>query len=140
MRNEDGITLLETIMLMAIIGMLAALSIPRAGSIAGYAAHATARQLIADMRYTRGQAIATTKNHVLRFYTGHTEYKIFSVDGGAEEQVGRTRKIRDNVACSGPDEIVFYPFGDADSAGVISLVGAEDQYDINIVAATGRVY
>ena len=67
MRSEDGITLLETIMLIAIIGMLAALSIPRTGSVAGYAAHATARQIIADMRYTRGRAIATTKNHVLRF-------------------------------------------------------------------------
>jgi len=140
MRSEDGITLLETIMLIAIIGMLAILSIPRSGSIAGHAAHTTARQLIADMRYTRGLAIATAKTHVLRFSAGYTEYTIFNVDGKKEEQVGETREIRSNVACSGPDQIIIYSFGNADSSGIISVVGAEDQYDISIVAATGRVY
>lgn len=141
--REQGVTLLEVIMLVAIIGMLAAMSIPRIGSMAGYAAHATARQIIADMRYTRGQAISTAKDHIVRFSPSggpHTGYSIFRVEDAVEEQVGQTRQIRDQVSCSGPDEFTFYPFGNASSDGTISLVGAEDQYDINVIAATGRVY
>ena len=143
MHSEHGVTFLEVVMLIAIIGILVALSIPRIGSVAEYAAHTTARQIIADMRYTRGQAISTAKDHIVRFSPSgglHTEYSIFRVEGAIEEQVGQTRQIRDQVVCSGPDEFTFHPFGNASSSGTISLVGAEDQYDVNVVVATGRVY
>ncbi len=143
MNNQRGVTILEVVMLIAIIGMLSALAIPRIGSIAEYAAHTTARQIIADMRYARMQAISTAKDHIVRFSPSggsHTEYGIFRVEGEVEEQVGQTKQIREEVTCSGPDEFTFYPFGNASSNDTISLVGATDQYDVNVVATTGRVY
>ncbi len=143
MREEHGITLLEVIMVIAIVGILAVMAIPRIGSVAEYAAHAAARQIIADMRYTRGQAISTSKDHIMRFSPSggiHTEYSIFRVEGMVEEQVGQIRQIPEGIACSGPDEFTFHPFGNISGDGVISLVAAGDQYDVNVVATTGRVY
>lgn len=143
MRSERGVTLLEVLMLIVIIGILTAVTMPRIGSTDGQAARTTARQIITDMRYARGLAVSACKDHIVRFSpTGgaHTEYTILCVEGATEEQVGQTRQIREQVTCTGPDEFTFYPIGNVSSNGTISLTAGDNQYDVSVVAATGRVY
>ena len=143
MRDQSGVTLLETIMLIAIIGMFTVMSIPRIGTTDKQSAHAVARRIIADMRYARQLAVSDASNHIVRFSPAvgsHTEYRILRVAGETEELVGQIKQIPVEITCAGPEEFTFTPLGSATSNGLISLTGGGGQYDINVVATTGRVY
>lgn len=141
--NEYGFTLIETLVLIIFIGILTAISIPRIGSIGMQAARATSRQVMADMRYTRRLAISSARNHIIRFSPSggtHTSYSIFRVDEAGETLVGCAKQIREEVTCTGPDEFIFYPFGNASTNGTVSLIAESEQFDVHVVATTGRVH
>ena len=143
MHDQSGVTLLEAIMLIAIIGMFTVMSIPKTSSIDKQTAHAVARRIIADMRYARQLAVSAAGNHIVRFSPAegsHTEYRILRVEGENEELVGQIKQIPAKLTCAGPEEVTFTSLGSATSNGVISLTGGGDQYDINVIAATGRIY
>ena len=141
MNNERGVTLTEVIMIIGIIGMLAAMSIPRTGGQAldKYTAYTATHRIITDIRYARRLAITTGKNHVVRFSpTGgpYTEYKIFRTEGAGETQVGEPKQIPEQITCTGTEEFTFQPLGNASSDGTVSLSAGSDQYDVNIITAT----
>ncbi len=143
MNNQSGVTLLEAIMLIAIIGMFTVMSIPRIGSIDKHNAHTVERQIIADMRYARQLAISSADNHIMRFFPAggpYTEYSLFRVEGEMEELVGQINQLPAEITCTGPEEFIFTPLGSITSEDVISINGGGNEYNINVIAATGRVY
>jgi len=142
--SMHGFTIIEAIMIIAIIGILSVMSIPRIGSFGKNKAYIAARRVVADMRYTRRLAITKAQDHVVAFSPSggpYTEYSILRGGG----QVGETRQIPDEVACSGNEQFTFEPLGNAlsdgaSSDGMVSLISGSHQYDVNVIAATGRVY
>jgi type II secretory pathway pseudopilin PulG len=137
---ENGVTLIEVMMIIAIIGMLTAMSIPRVGeSLGEHAALTAARRIIADMRYARRLAITKANDHIVRFSPAggpYTGYGIFR-DG---VQVGEIRQIPERVTCTGTEEFTFQMLGNASSDGAVSLSAGDSQYDVNVIATTGRAY
>ena len=143
MYDERGVTLLEVIVIIAVIGVLAVMSIPRLSPMGRNAARIASRQIIADMRYARQLAVSAAKNHIVRFSPAggpYTGYSIIRVEGAVETPVGETRQIPAQVNCTGSDEFTFSPLGAASMDGTISLAADGDQYDVNVIGATGRVY
>lgn len=143
MNNRNGFTIIELVAIIAVIGILMAISLPRLGAIGKSTARTTSRQLVADIRYVRRLAITGAKNHIVRFYPAggpYDEYKFFRKDGVLEEQVDEPRQIPEQISCTGTEELTFNPFGYASGSGLISISADGDQYDVNVVAATGRVY
>ncbi len=143
MNDEHGFTIIEFLAIIAIIGILAVMAIPRLGTLGKGVAQTTARRLVADMRYARRLAIAGAKDHIVRFYPAggpYDEYRFFRKEGAIETQVGESRQISGKVVCTGTEELTFYPLGHTSSSGMISLSAEGDQYDVNVIAATGRVY
>lgn len=143
MNKEHGFTIIELVAIIAIIGILVVMSVPRLGAFGKSEARATSRQIIADMRYARRLAIATAKNHIVRFYPSggpYSEYRFFRIDGETEEQVGEVRQISEQIICTGTEEITFNPLGYTSGSALISLRVGEEEYEVNVVAATGRVY
>ena len=143
MNDEHGFTIIEFLAIIAVIGILAVMAIPRIGTLGKSSAKTTARQLAADMRYARRLAIAGAKDHIVRFYPAggpYDEYRIFQKEGAIETQVGESRQISNKVVCTGIEELTFYPLGHTSNSGMISFSAEGDQYDVNVIAVTGRVY
>jgi Tfp pilus assembly protein PilE len=143
-RRSNGFTVIELIMIVAIIGVLCIMSIPRIGSFGKNQAHIAARRIVADMRYTRRLAITNAQDYTVEFSPSGGPYTEYCILKGAA-QVGETRQIPTGVTCSGTEQFTFESLGNAlsdgtSSDGMVSLVAGSDQYDVNVIAITGRAY
>ena len=141
---SDGYSLLEILLVVTIIGIFASVAVPYFGTglMQRMNTYTTARQIASDLTYTRTLAVAANKNHILRFYPAespYTQYKIFLSDGG-EVQVGHTREIDGNIVCTGGREYTFEPLGNATADGMLSVTSGTYQYDVKVIAVTGRTY
>jgi hypothetical protein len=143
MNNRHGYTIIEIVAIIAVIGILIAIALPRFGAVSKNIARTTSRQIMSDIRYVRRLAIASAKDHIIRFYPAggpYNEYRLFRKERMLEEQLGEPKQIPEQIICTGTEELTFNPFGYASGSGIISLIADGDQYDVNVVAATGRVY
>jgi len=141
--GDLGFTTIEALMVVVLIGVLTMISVIRIGTLGRPTAYTTARQLVADLRQARSLAITSAKSHIVRLYPSggpYSEYKTFRSEIGGEVQVGVTRQISNKIACTGTGEFTFQSLGNATSDGTVVLVSAGRQYDVNIIAATGRAY
>jgi len=141
MHKERGVTLIEVMMLIATIGMLTVMAIPRTVHMDKHTAYTVAHRLAVDIRYARRLAITNAKDHIVRFspiggpYTG---YRILRKEDAGETQVGEFRWIPERITCTGTEEFTFQPRGNASSDGTVSLSAGSNQYNVNVIATTGR--
>ena len=103
MNDEHGFTIIEFLAIIAIIGILVVMAVPRLGTLGKSVAQTTARRLVADMRYARRLAIASAKDHIVRFYPPggpYDEYRFFRKEGAMEEQVGESGRSQRKLSVS----------------------------------------
>jgi len=83
LRRRKGFTLVETIVVMAIIGIASAIAIPQMGVLVdGYRLDGAARLIWADLQNARMTAIKENRSISAQFdYLAHT-YSVFRVDTG----------------------------------------------------------
>ncbi|MEW6213994.1 MAG: GspH/FimT family protein [Nitrospirota bacterium] len=83
MHRQDGITLIELIIIIAIIGILAALGVPEINRFsADYKVRSCATDLIQNMRVARAMAIKENRQYLIVFDTTNNRYMIgFDGDG-----------------------------------------------------------
>jgi len=141
---SDGYSLIEILLVVTIIGIFASVAVPYfgAGLLRRMDAYTTARQIASDLMYARTLAVTNNKDHILRFYpvaSPYNQYKIFSSDDG-ETQVGHTREVDDNVVWTGDREYTFEPLGNATADATLSVTSGTYQYDVKVIAITGRTY
>ena len=143
--NEYGFTLIESALIVLIIGMLAVIAIPKILSTDKYVVYTTSRQIMADMRYARSLAISRAEDYIVRFSPSggpYTIYQILPAAGGSPE---KTMEISDQVTCiplgGFSDDLLFTVLGSAATGGqIISVSGGGNNIDISVISATGRVY
>jgi prepilin-type N-terminal cleavage/methylation domain-containing protein len=125
MRNEKGFTLLELLTVGAILGLLAAVTVP---SLRSYTQSTGLRslsdQLAGDLWYARQRAIATSVPYSVAFDPDANTYDVFRDDGAGDpddagngeidfgEQVVRTRPLGPAFLLSevdlDPDNVVIF--------------------------------
>ena len=147
--SAKGFTLIESTLVVIVIGMIAVIAVPRILLMDKNIVHATVRQMTADMRYTRNLAVTNMENHIVKFSPAggpYTKYEIFR----ASDMVNsvKSRDIPPEVECTAAggfdvaDELTFTHLGSVNSAGQIILVSEPEgsSENVSVVRVTGRVY
>ena len=143
--NEHGFTLIESTLVVIVIGLLAIVAIPKLVPTDKHEVYITAHQITADMRYARGLAIANAENHKVKFYPDGSVYTSYAIRD-SEGATVKSMDIPEQVDCT-IDEIVvdgeisFTSLGSASPGGddIISLQVGSHTNTISVVAATGRI-
>lgn len=148
--NESGFTLMELILVVAVMGIIAAIAIPVfMGFLPGMRLNGAARQVMGDLMDARMEAVKQNHEYKVFFLNNH-EYKILDDndsdgidDGGAE--TSRTVDIQDNysdVTFSSTGNPIFTPKGIIQSpsdTATITIQNSAGGCKKVKVAITGRV-
>ena len=139
-RSRRGITLIEVLIVMTLVGILAAVAIPRVGGSSDpYQAVDEARKIHAALASARAGAIATQRQHRFVLSNGGT-WRVQQEDPGSP---GTWNAMPDSGAASGTvtmdgassGTILFYTRGRVDNACTIVVTVNGHQQRINLLAS-----
>ena len=145
-RARGGFSLVELVMILAIIGTLAAIAAPRyANSLARYRAESAARRVAADLALARREAAASSSSRTVTFDTGTHSYSIPNVRelDGPGSTYGVTlldppyRSELFFVDLGGDPAVTFDGYGAPDSGGTVIVQHGDVQMTIVLDPDTG---
>lgn len=164
-----GFTLVEMIVVIALLGIAAALVIPQMGSVQGLRVQAAVRTLVSDLTFAQADSIAFQQRRALVFDVPNNTYRIVAIPGSTvdpdtntlyspsgpggryvvdlnTEQFAGARitatdfEIADTLIFDDMGGPAAAPTGDAPGrGGSVTIVGSEQAFRIVIEPFTGRV-
>ncbi len=93
--QNKAFTLIESIMVMVIIGVLAALAIPRFSSFYNIKFNSAIKKVVSDIRYAQQLAVARHESYKIIFNTSNETYRALRVSDGTAVQDPFTRQPLD---------------------------------------------
>lgn len=144
----DGFTLLEVILVTAIIAVCAAMAIPRYGSAAGrHQANLAARRVAADLRQAQLCAKAISASCTVTFTVATSRYQLTSVsplDGSSgtytvDLTIPPYKARIVSVSFNGTAQVVFSGWGLPDNAGSVVIASGSEQRTVALNKETGEV-
>ena len=161
MTHHRGFTLVELLIVIAVLVIAAAIVIPSIGSAADTQAVSAARVLGSDLEVTRSLALTTQQPHSLVFSPDLQSYKVVADYGGQAyatvaavphpvtagrqfdvtlaRQNGMSAVRITGVAFGGNTYVTFDSQGEPSSAGVVAVESGRVQMQVSVGALTGAV-
>lgn len=135
-RRADGFTLLELLVVLAILGVVVGLAVPLFGrAMPGMELQASARAVAAELRSARGRAIAGNDEIVVAVDVQGRIVGSMALD----ESIGVSLySAAEDLIDGGAGRIRFFPDGSS-TGGRVRLVGAGREYDVRIDWISGAV-
>lgn len=141
MRHASGFTLIEILLVMAVIGIVAGLSAPLiSGAMDQYYMTSAGQQVASTIRAARFQAVARNETLEIQFDAETGEYRVFENDGvtpaGEVQRLPTDISFGDEVA-----DIEIEATGRAPDTCPCTIVVTNDNEDTRTitVATSGRV-
>ncbi len=144
----SGFSLLELVLVAAIIAIVAAVAIPRYGRASGrYKADLAARRVAADLRQAQLYARMISASCTIAFTPATSTYQVMntpSLDGtGGTYTVTLTARPYEarivSVNFGGATQVVFSGWGLPSKAGTVVIAAGSEQRTISVDGQTGRV-
>lgn len=141
-RSASGVTLLELLIVLMLMGLIAALTLPAfSGGVSTTQLRGAAREVAAGLRLARGQAIAQRSESALELDVAARAFRVLpdprvhALPSGIDVKLftAQSDLVNDRVGA-----IHFYPDGGSDG-GRITLAAGERKYDVDVDWLTGRV-
>lgn len=136
-RSRRGITLIETLIVMVLVGVLAAIAIPRvAGSSDPYAAVEEARKIHAAMANARARAIATQRLHRFVLASGGV-WRVQEDISGTWTATPDSGVADGTLTMEGASSgtVVYYPRGRVDAPKTIEVTVEGHAQTIDVLAS-----
>jgi len=143
-----GFSLLEVVLVLAIIGIAAAVAAPRYGRATGrYRADLAARRIVADLRLAQSCARAASSARTVSFSTATEQYQLLNVpspDGVPGDYIvvlSAEPYSADltSVNFSGGSQVIFSGWGLPSNGGTVVVSAGSEQRTIVVDGGTGRV-
>jgi len=139
--GHAGVTLLELLIVLTLIGLIAALTIPSVSGVSTTELKSAARELASGLRLARTQAIVQRTEATLEVDVGARafrvppEARVHRLPERIELKLYTAQRdlVNDNVGA-----IRFFPDGGSDG-GRITLTAGTRKYDVDVDWLTGRV-
>lgn len=161
-RRRDGFTLIEVLVVVAIIGLVGAVVVPQMLAAGTLGVQAAARLVIADILYAQNEALSRQSVRSIQFDVDANRYQLVRFDDEGEpvvltakwrtangaEGLYVTELARDsrfqgvrlaNVSFGGSTELVFDEMGTPVNGGSVDLVFNNHRYRVTVAPFTGRV-
>ncbi len=153
--KKEGFTLIESMVMLALIGFLTAVLLISMTSIFSYRAKAASRLLVSDLVLVKKTAETTQVKSGIIFYPQQEKYVVFTstFTTPMTDPVNRKPMIRDFTKGehrkvdivsaafpAGTEYIEFDPLGRNTSGGKVVLQYGSDSYSVWVEDNTGRAY
>jgi prepilin-type N-terminal cleavage/methylation domain-containing protein len=151
MRKRSGFTLVELLIVIVLIGIFAAIAIPRF-TTNQRTAYTMVRKIVSDLRYTRSLAISSGERYYLHFTNlvdgSYRQYDIYKISSPSNIHIGDTRFIPANVRCTvitepADDKFTFNYLGECNNGNGTDRIELNDGIEttrVIVIDLTGRAY
>jgi prepilin-type N-terminal cleavage/methylation domain-containing protein len=155
-RYSAAFTLIEVLIVVAIIGLAGAIVVPAIGKMGSLQIQAASRIVIADLIYAQNEAVAHQAVRKLVFDDATGSYKLTDADGNTLSATWKNGNANNFVVSfknddrftgvdlstvdfGGAKEIEFDALGTPSSGGTVDLVSGSTRYRVSVAAFTGRI-
>lgn len=150
-RSASGFTMTELVVVIVIVGILAAVVLPRFQGGSGFEGRALRDETIAALRYAHKSAIAARRTVCGVFSSASASFRVASAYGAADCSAGSDLEGAKGgaltVAVDGQSYsaypsagVVFHADGRPAAAATIAVAGLPAALDIRVEAETGYVH